>query len=467
MCSGLRRYLPPWALLQVYLESTMKCSNGAEFVFVVNKIEEVDWDKLPYNFLSIYVSNYLTSLIHGLKGRSFGLDTIHRLSLKIHKVYHDKFRRYQYNQVPTLFVDSGGYSIIIGDVHPRHINKFIDCYNYFLKNFAGDSCDYIFSLDIPIFLKYPDYNKVSLLYELNKKSLQTGLRIVEDNNLYDKFILVWQFKILKQYRIWNKIFTEDLPQELTKKVRNYALGGMVGLRAATGIKFSPFISMVYKLLYLLYTNGIHNGRIHLLGIHGKHDRLLAHFLHKLFSEVYGVPVTISYDTANFQISGIKRPGKKMVAYGASGNITPIRQLTKQDVYDICGRCDKLTEEMWHQVEYFRDNERCDNIVAFAQFNTAYEVTTDEILRDIVEQENMVEHFVKAKSQEQFKKFVESVISKYSHYPFISNYSFRIMANFEWIWPFHEWWVNSRNPDKLEELNEKFIRAINFPGDLQD
>jgi type VI protein secretion system component Hcp len=59
-----------------------------------------------------------------------------------------KLKKELINQNNKIYVDSGGYSIIKGDVRFDSTKRFIECYNYFILN-ESSSCDRIFSLDIP------------------------------------------------------------------------------------------------------------------------------------------------------------------------------------------------------------------------------------------------------------------------------------------------------------------------------
>ena len=155
-----------------------------------------------------YVNNYLFSLIAGLRQGSFGFDTLHRITQEI-----IEYKKVLGND-RKFFIDSGGYSIIAGDVSPRDISKFIECYNLFLDRDAPDNCDYIFSLDIPIFLKYKEFNTSKYIYEMNLKSIQESKKVLLKNKeLFDKFIYVWQFKLHKQNVLWKKIYDDELRQE--------------------------------------------------------------------------------------------------------------------------------------------------------------------------------------------------------------------------------------------------------------
>ena len=109
--------------------------------------------------------NRLVSLIGGLRQKEFGYDTLQKVSEDIvnyRKQYIEPFGR-------TLYVDSGGYSIIKGDIRPQDTSKANGCYQKYLET-ERNSYDYIFSLDIPVNLKYPSFNTRENLYRFNKTS---------------------------------------------------------------------------------------------------------------------------------------------------------------------------------------------------------------------------------------------------------------------------------------------------------
>src|SRR6056297_1923973 len=101
------------------------------------------------NVIRPYVNKYLFSLINGLSNKNFGFNTIDRVAIEVKRFYNDLYPG------EKLFVDSAGYSIIVGDIPSKFINPFMEAYNHFLENYCKTHCDYMFSLDIPIFLKEP------------------------------------------------------------------------------------------------------------------------------------------------------------------------------------------------------------------------------------------------------------------------------------------------------------------------
>jgi hypothetical protein len=234
---------------------------------------------LNKQILRPYVKKYLYSLYNGFTNSNFGYDSLDKLSNNI-KIFYDNL--YPDEQ---LMIDSGGYSIITGLINPRDITKFIECYAYFLE-YHNDIFDNIISLDIPIFLKYPIYNNIKTIYNSNYKSLTESKKILDKKpELYDKFLFVWHFKIQKQFNIWRQLYDEIFGNE--ERLKNYSIGGLVSLRGITGIKFSPFIGPIFRILKLIQNNKSNNhSKIHILGVYGKHDRFMMQFMKDLAKIVW-------------------------------------------------------------------------------------------------------------------------------------------------------------------------------------
>ena len=203
----------------------------------------------------------LFSLIKGLKQRRFGMDTLIAVADDI-----EDFRsRYL---VPhgkkKLLIDSGGYSVIVGDVAERDIGKFIGCYHEYQEKIR-QKYDFIMSLDIPLILDNQSFNTVENVYRYNYQSLAaTKENLINYPELRDKLYFVWQFKTKEHFAIWNRIVSE---LDVDRYVKHRALGGMVGLRRLTDIDFSPFIANSFKC-FLDYENSpdpADEFRLHFLG----------------------------------------------------------------------------------------------------------------------------------------------------------------------------------------------------------
>ncbi|HQF36477.1 MAG TPA: hypothetical protein PLL26_02440 [Candidatus Dojkabacteria bacterium] len=414
-----------------------------------------------------HVNNYLFSLIKGLRQGSFGFDTLHRVveEIKEYRKILDKGRKF--------FIDSGGYSIIAGEVSPRDAAKFTECYNMFLEKDAFNNCDYIFSLDIPIFLKYPESNNVRTIYEANTRSITNSLKILNKNpELYNKFIFVWQFKILKQYNIWKKIYEENLVGN--KNLRNFAIGGLVSLRGITGIKFSPFISMAFKNLKIIYDKNLdYTSILHILGVYHLHDRVIMSFLHKLFNRYYlkdkNCKVQITYDTVNYALSGLYKL-KEQIMF-----------IPENNTY-ICGYAHELIDKMHLVIDDSKileivmkdlncvlENKNVEETQIASLLNVITQTTIDKIIDEEIDKNNIVDLFIGTNNFNSFKnKITPILMSLEKKYPLIfGNRTKKNLINFQYCYAFHQYWLNGQKEDELEKLIEKFISLINFPFDLSE
>lgn len=417
-------------------------------------------------FLDIFIKNYLFSLIGGLSQKEFGFDTLFKILNKISN-FKNSLKDDQ-----RLFIDSGGYSIIKGDVNPRDLQKFIECYNIFLKDYAETSCDKIFSLDIPIFLKYPSFNKKKNIYEINKKSLIASKKILDKNNkLYDKFIFVWQFKILNQYFIWNKLYNEIFKEE--KKIKNFAIGGMVGLRKVSNIKFSPFILMFYKCLNLIINNGHKQNCIHMLGINFIPDRFTMVFLSLLSDNYYfhseSQNVEVLYDNIHYSIAGFFRIRNLKMIFNK--NNKPILKHVCYDsdyIVSIFENKDKeIAKMLKDELNNLSEKKQFNDLEFFAILNVYKQLYVDYILLNLIKKYNIVKIFTESKNFNTFKHFYIKIYNMMLiDYPFIfKDYNEQILLNFKYIFGCHKWLMNDRSEQQFEKINQKFITHIKFPNIL--
>ena len=412
-----------------------------------------------------YVHNYLFSLIAGLRQQNFGFNTLHRITQDIIK----------YNQVlgedRKFFIDSGGYSIIAGDVKARDVTKFIECYNLFLERDAPNHCDYIFSLDIPIFLKEPKYNTKKYIAEMNKKSIEGSLNVIKkDPCLYDKFIFVWQHKMLNQYHVWKELYETNFGDN--KDFKHFGVGGMVGLRGITNIQFSPFISMAYKCLDIIERKDISDTSIiHMLGIYGLHDRVIMAFLQRLFNEYYlknsMCRTKITYDTVNYSLSGLYKLRELTVVIPENGGYVWGHAHDLIDkmhlIIDNPDALNRITRCLLN----IRNGELVEDTEMACLLNVITQVSIDKIIDKVIVEEKFVEIFLQNPNFNSFKNNILPVFKKLEiQYPLIfGNRTKKNLINFQYCAAFNEWWVTGRDQNKLETMIEKFIKLINFPADL--
>jgi len=414
-----------------------------------------------------YVNNYLFSLIKGLRQGNFGFDTLHRVTEEIK----------EYRQVldggRKFFVDSGGYSIIAGDVSPRDVAKFTECYNLFLEKDAPENCDYIFSLDIPIFLKYPQQNNIKTIYEANSRSISDSVKVLNKiPELYNKFTFVWQFKLLKQYNIWKQIYEENLAGN--PNLKNFAVGGLVSLRGITGIKFSPFISMAYKNLKIIYDKNLdYTSILHILGVYHLHDRVIMSFLHKLFNRYYlkdrNCKIQITYDTVNYSLSGLYKLKEQIMFVPEDGKYVCGYAHELIDKMHLVIDDPEVLETVTRDLNCVLDGKNVEETRMASLLNVIAQTTIDKIIDEEIDKNNIVDLFVSTDNFNKFKNQILPILMNLEKkYPLIfGNRTKKNLLNFQYCFAFDTWWRNGMNEVELEKLMEKFIQLVNFPYDLSE
>ncbi len=457
-------------------EVDLKSINPFDTLGSINSSHSIQ-TKTDFNIPSVNsAKNVLISIIDGLNQKNFGFNTLNVAS------NHIKTFKERYIDVvkAKLFIDSGGYSIIVGDVPPTSITKFIECYNHYLAT-ERDVFDYIFSLDIPIFLGNPEYNTIYHIENFNRMSLSKSLELLQQYpELKEKFYFIYQFKLEGQYHIWKKLYDE---LSLGDYIQNWAVGGMVGMRGilrndpnSKDISFSPFTAIVYKSLYD-YVNSLafstYNFRLHCLGIYIKYDRFQLVLLEKLI-EQYLIPLmkeprpTLTYDSVNYMRTAqlkvktleiFDRVPESIIRHDDIQNVPEeLFQKVYGDLFPL------LIEEL----DNLKSGRNLSNIDAFTGLNVYSNVELDKFFHWVIDEYKLVEIFFTCKDFEQFKRYTEPVlITLQSKWPFVFTNKLItcIRENFRITYIFHYWWMKKKDPTTLNNLIFDFIKKIGFPGKL--
>jgi len=431
----------------------------------VNTLTKLNFSRHEVNLLTQYVDYYLISLIDGLRQSSFGLDTLVKTANSIEKL-HKKFIKYKW------MIDSGGYSIIAGDVSPRDLSKFLDCYSYYLKTYAEKNCDYILSLDIPILLKYPEYNTVEFIKNMNYASCSKSREILDDNKkLYDKFIFVWQFKTPRQYKIWNELYNDIFGD--CKELKHYAIGGMVGLRGITGIDFSPFIGCCYQILNLIYEKNFNcESIIHLLGIYGLHDRFLMGIIDRLFNHYLITDkrqgsVKITFDTVNHMISGLYKVRElKSIIIEENNVIYDYNHLMVDKFHLLIENADTC-KTVQLDLQNILNNKKIDDTSVIATLEVIKNQIFNQIMDNAIDHYKIIDLFLESKNFNKFKNnFTPIYLGLERDFPYIfGNRLSKTLINFQLLYSFHQHWIDGRDPKKFHKMMDKFIQLVGFPSDL--
>jgi len=408
----------------------------------------------------------LFSLIHGLKQKNFGLHTLEGVACDIREFIAMFIRPVG----GMLVADSGGYSFIKGDILPSLLPMLIDCYCVYLES-EWDQFDYIFSLDIPLSLKYSAFNTKRNVYEANKKSLVAIRKsLVNIQDLYKKLYFVWHFKIYEQFVIWKRLYKE---LELHRFVRNHAIGGMVGLKKRARIKFTPFTSISFYILGT-YLDSMFVGeqfRLHFLGIYAPYDRFHIAFLQALFRKYLAgiAEVEMSYDSIN-PVHTVRMNATLPLYHLAGDRIEVFPSLL--DVSD--DMLQKVTANQGHarkillEMERRRNGIRLENSAAFSPINVFSNLELDRYFELIIERYDLVREMDHASSPTNLAGRLHRIfddIQQKCPGVFTPHMRKCIFLSLEQTWFFHEWFSKSRSPRKLDEYMEKAIREIGFPGKL--
>lgn len=407
--------------------------------------------QLDYSYESIKLTNnLLISMIDVLNSSNS-----HSKSYSFFKSLHEMNYVYRKNINYNVFLDSGGYSIIVGDVKGSQTREFIE--NYVKRILEGKLIyDYVFSLDIPVFLNEPNYNTVQHIYEFNKYSLfETYKHVKNDSILKNKIYFVWHFKIKEQYDIWSKLYDE---LKLNDYVVNYAAGGMVGLRGITQIDFSPFIAPIYRCLYeYINSNKKFNFRFHALGVYIQHDRFLLWFLEDLFKYYLETDqVYITYDSVNYMRTAQLRSRDLDIYHFNGKNIDIYKHISCPDeIYKTVysNSYDLLLEDI-DNVKY---NNKMRDVGAFVPLNIYSNLQLDTFFKYIIDKYDILNSFLSG-------NLINVLATLGTVYPniFTNQRLNSLKTNFRKTWKFHQWFIKSKKIEKFNELMYEFIDDINFP-----
>ncbi|NDY58294.1 hypothetical protein G3N56_16295 [Desulfovibrio sulfodismutans] len=409
----------------------------------------------------------LYSLIGGLRQQDFGLDTLEKVACDIREFA----RLFTVPVGGKIVTDSGGYSFIKGDIPPSKILMLVDCYTVYLES-ELEEYDRIFSLDIPFSLKYESFNTVAKILQANTDSLCASRSVLERHEaLQNKFFFVWHFKMQEQFAIWKHLYAE---LGMEKFVRNHAIGGMVGLKEATNISFTPFTGMSYYILYR-HMQGPHAGdglKIHYLGVYAPSDRFHIVFLEKLFRGYFGgaADVQTSYDSINpIHTVRMNADVPLYVAQGADFQIYPSLLDAPQDILRGIAADDSHYQVLLSEMDRRRNGVRLQNAAAFSPLNVFSNLQLDEFFGMVIDQYDLIGELGKATSPTNLKgrltRIFKDIAQKYPK-AFSPHMEKTITITLERTWFWHKWFVDRRDEATLEEYMVRTIKDIGFPCHLK-
>lgn len=423
-------------------------------------------DAAMENAITMQTRYALYSLIHGLKQKDFGLHTIEHVTCSIRE-FAERFIAPVDGKIVT---DSGGYSFIRGDIAPAMLGMLIDCYSVYLKS-EYEKFDSIFSLDIPFSVKHERFNTVKNVLDANEASLVATRAILDGNAaLQAKFYFVWHFKMAEQFVIWKHLYAK---LELRRFVRHHAIGGMVGIKKATGIRYSPFTGMAFYALNA-YLGSAFTGelfRLHFLGVYSRQDRFHIAFLEALFRNYLEevADIAVSYDSINHVHTA--RMNKKLPLFHLAGDelrVYPTLLDVPTDVLGVVTSNEAHAQQMLQEIERRRHGLRLNNSGAFSPINVFSNLELDRFFAMLIEKYELVRELYRASSPTSLKGRICTVFDDIDQkYPgaFTRYMRQAILQTFERTWRWHKWFVDGCSQKAGDDLMAQTIREIGFPGRL--
>lgn len=423
--------------------------------------------RIPNIINNRLAGNGLYSLIDGLKGKDIKSERIGRTANRI----EDYRKRISSPAGAKIFIDSGGYSFIKGELAPSNLDHAIPLYQSFFQ-LKNKNFDFIFSLDIPYSLKFPEFNTKRNIYKYNKISLEQSIQVLTENpELIEKFYYIYQFKTDSHYMIW-----KDLGAEFSvgNYVKNRAIGGMVSLKEIAGISIAAFIATTFQCLWD-YQNSPYNGedfRIHFLGINVDYDRFVIAFLERLIQRYLGpsVPVLFTYDTIKFKRGAMYRQdhicdfdGDILHAHAPLN----IPDALYQRIYQGNKEIIELTKQ---DLIRKASGEKHQNQANMAPLTISSALAVDHFFEHLIDGNEMVDHMIGSRnsvhSKNFFKKKLPELFSGY-HDIFSRQMIQSIMDSLTHVYKFHNWYKDFRDAKRLDQLSREFItKDIHFPFTLK-
>ncbi len=418
--------------------------------------------------------NCLISLIGGLRQKNFGLDTLFDVAINIAESKEQIGQYVDYE----LYIDSGGYSIIKGDVESSKVKHFIECYTEYSVQYVN-LYDYIFSLDIPFFGKEDDANTKSKIESYNRLAMQYMLEsFYKYPQLQEKTFFVWHFKMPTQNTIWQNMYDD---MGLKNAVKKRAIGGLVSLREILKINersvdCSPFTHIAFKLLLDHFSSPYagKNFYLHFLGVNLLQDRFQIALLEKLFTSFMGKDsIAIhSYDSIHFTYQAIMKSRDFFWVKSSDDNISIVSDLSElpKDDVDKIYVTEKLKENFYSALEKLKSNKKLEDSSIFVPLNVYNNMKIDKYFLKIIEENDIINLMTTSNSHikllSQIKLLLDDLRSK-SPTIITEHFTDEVFRNISRTYDLMQS-MNSSNPNQA--INGKllnFIEEMNFPDLIQE
>ncbi len=421
---------------------------------------------IPATINNRIAQNGLFSLIDGLKGENITSENMERTSNRIQEYY----QKICQPAGSSLWIDSGGYSFIKGDL-PTHILELaMDQYQGFLRD-PSEYYRFIFSLDVPYSLADDDFNTKKNIYNYNKVSLQQSIQILKRNrDLVEKFFLVYHFKTPELYKIWRRL---EKNLSLRNHIKFRAIGGMVSIHDIAKLSISPFIATTFQCLFD-YENSVFNGkefRIHFLGINIEYDRFVIAFLERLIQHYLGASVSVlfTYDTVKFKRSAMYYQDHICEFDGSVLHAHDPLQLSDQWYSSMYQNHENLIPEVKADLLSKSAGKKHREQANLEPVTVSSALAVDRFFERIIEKYEMIDVMINAHNGNYFEPEIAEVLSLAFdgyHHIFSRNAIDKIKESLEHVYTFHHWYTKKKDADYLEKISLQFItEEIDFPFKL--
>ena len=207
-----------------------------------------------------------------IKSANWNLQTIQKHAKKI--IYKENM-----GENKNLYIDSGGFQIIVGHITKSLIIDYIQSYHFVLKTLHKD-IHRIFSLDV----NNLSFTKEELIY-FNDYSIEESIGLIKKYpDIADKQLFVVQSRNTYIFDAWRELM---LKHDVFDHFRLWSIGGLVGLKKDTNADFSHAVPITLWLVaYAKKYNGTIN-QVHWLGQSSR----LAFLSMALIEKIYGIEMT--------------------------------------------------------------------------------------------------------------------------------------------------------------------------------
>ncbi len=180
--------------------------------------------------VSHHFNDYLISIAEPTTSKNWSLQDIYKQIQKIER-----------KRIPglKLYLDSGGYQVIVGYITENRITEYTDVYHFILEHFK-DQIDFIFSLDI----NTPKFDKAKI-FKYNDYSIDSSIDLIKKYpEIRNKQLFVVQSRFPHILEDWLEIMDKH---KVYNYYDRYSFGGLVGMKQETRVQFNHFIPMTIWL----------------------------------------------------------------------------------------------------------------------------------------------------------------------------------------------------------------------------